>query len=178
MPDAGNARDYVIQAFQVLNVERGPDIDAGVQQLLDVLPALGVAGLWFAINQVGMRQFIDQQDRGRALERGVEIEFAARDAAIANFQEWELLESLQETLGFASPVRFHIADHHIDAGRSRAARGFEHGIGLADAGGSAEEDLKPSPSLERLALLEFGQQLVGIAAIAPSAISGAHQAPD
>ena len=64
MPDARNARDHVIQTFQVLNVHRGPDIDARGHQFLDVLPSLGMAGLRFAVNHVGMRQFIDQQVGG------------------------------------------------------------------------------------------------------------------
>ena len=41
--DAGDLRDDVVQALEVLDVERRVDVDAGVEQLLDVLPALGVA---------------------------------------------------------------------------------------------------------------------------------------
>ncbi|EWS54666.1 hypothetical protein X551_02511 [Methylibium sp. T29] len=41
--DAGDAAHHVVQALQVLHVERGVDVDAGIEQFLHVLPALGVA---------------------------------------------------------------------------------------------------------------------------------------
>ena len=39
-PYAGDAADHVVQAFEVLDVEGGPDVDAGGEQLFHVLPAL------------------------------------------------------------------------------------------------------------------------------------------
>ena len=41
--DAGDAADDVVQALEVLDVERREDVDAGGEQLVDVLPALGMA---------------------------------------------------------------------------------------------------------------------------------------
>ena len=41
--DAGDGTNGAIEAFQMLNVERGPNVNASVQQFLHVLPALGVA---------------------------------------------------------------------------------------------------------------------------------------
>ena len=41
--DAGDATDHVVEALQVLDIERAVDVDAGRQQFLDVLPALRVA---------------------------------------------------------------------------------------------------------------------------------------
>ncbi len=43
-PDAGDARDHVVQAFDVLDVQRGVDVDARRQQLLDVQVALRDGG--------------------------------------------------------------------------------------------------------------------------------------
>ena len=40
---AHNAAHHIVEAFQVLNVERGPHLDTRLQQLLHILPALGVA---------------------------------------------------------------------------------------------------------------------------------------
>ncbi len=40
--DAGDLRDDVVQALEVLHVERREDVDAGVEELFDVLPALDV----------------------------------------------------------------------------------------------------------------------------------------
>ena len=64
---AGDLGDQVVQALQVLDVDGGPDVDAGIQQLLDVLPALGVARRRLAADEVGVRQLIDQQDGGMPL---------------------------------------------------------------------------------------------------------------
>ncbi len=48
------------------------DVDAGVEQFLDVLPALGVA----RAGRVGVRQLVDQDQRRLARQRGVEVELA------------------------------------------------------------------------------------------------------
>jgi hypothetical protein len=55
-PDAGNATDHVVEAFQMLHVDRGQDIDARFEQLLDILPALWMP----ATGSVAVRQFVDQ----------------------------------------------------------------------------------------------------------------------
>ena len=71
---AGDLGDDVVQALEVLDVDRGVDVDAGGEQLLDVLPALGVAGA----GRVGVGQLVHQEQRGMAGERGVEIELLER----------------------------------------------------------------------------------------------------
>ena len=53
----GDLLDDVVEAFEMLDVERGPDVDAGRQQLVDVLPALRMA----AAGHVGVGIFVDQQ---------------------------------------------------------------------------------------------------------------------
>ena len=68
--DAGHARNDVGEALQMLNVERRPYVDAGAEQLLDVLPALGVA----ALRRVGVGEFVDDDQLGPAAERRIEIE--------------------------------------------------------------------------------------------------------
>ena len=56
--DAGDLGDDVVEAFQVLDVDRRDHGDAGVEQLLDVLPALGV----LAARGVGVGELVDQHD--------------------------------------------------------------------------------------------------------------------
>ena len=65
--DPGDLRDDVVQALEMLDVQRSPDVDAGGEQLLDVLPPLGVAGT----RGVGMCELIHQQQRRPAGKRGV-----------------------------------------------------------------------------------------------------------
>ena len=57
--------DQVIQAFQVLDVEGGPYVDAGAEQFFDVLPAFGVA----RAGDVGMGVFVNQQQAGTTRQR-------------------------------------------------------------------------------------------------------------
>ncbi len=60
---------------------------------------------------------------------------------------------------------FDIADDHIHALVAALVGGFEHGIGLAHAGGITEEDLELAARLAGLLLrLHAGQQLVGVGA--------------
>ena len=54
--DAGDARDHVVQALDVLDVQGRVDVDAGRQQLLDVEIALGMP----AARGVGVGELVDQ----------------------------------------------------------------------------------------------------------------------
>ena len=56
--DAGDLLDDVVQRLEVLDVDRRDDVDAGVEQLLDVLPALLVA----RAGDVGVRELVDERD--------------------------------------------------------------------------------------------------------------------
>ena len=71
--------DHVVERLQVLDVDRGDDVDAGVEQRVDVLPALLVP----AAGDVGVRQLVDQGDRGSPGEHGVEVHLLERRAAVA-----------------------------------------------------------------------------------------------
>ncbi len=55
-----------------------------LEQLLDILPALRVTRARLAFDDVRVRELIDQQRRGPALQRRIEIELAARHAAVAH----------------------------------------------------------------------------------------------
>jgi len=54
---AGNLADRVRATFQVLDIQGGVNIHARSQELIDVLPALGVA----AAGGVRVRQFVNQR---------------------------------------------------------------------------------------------------------------------
>jgi hypothetical protein len=62
--DAGDLFDHVIDRFQVLDVDRRNDIDAGLQQLLDVLPALFV----LRPGSIRMSEFVDESHFGLSRE--------------------------------------------------------------------------------------------------------------
>ena len=67
--DPGDALHHVVERLQVLDVHRGHDVDPDVEQLVDVLPPLGVAGA----GHVGVGQLVDQGQVGPAGEDRVDV---------------------------------------------------------------------------------------------------------
>ena len=56
----------------------------------------------------------------------------------------EDFKALQQRLGLRPPVGLDHADHDIGAGLPLGVRALQHLVGLADAGGGADEDLEPA----------------------------------
>ncbi len=119
----------------MLDVQGGPDIDAGGQKLLDVLPALGMA----RAVRIGVGVFVDQQQSRAALQRGVQIEFQQGAVAVGEGLAGEGLKILGQGLGLAAAVGLDHADDHVHALGLAAGGGGQHGVGLAHAGGHAQE---------------------------------------
>ena len=69
LPHTGDPLDDVVERLEVLDVHRGRHVDAGVEQLLDVLPALGVP----RAGRVGVGELVDEHDLGLAGEHRVEV---------------------------------------------------------------------------------------------------------
>ena len=67
----GDLSDDVVEALDVLDVERGVDIDAVVEQLLDIQIALGMP----AAGGVGVRELIDQDELRMPRQNRVEVHF-------------------------------------------------------------------------------------------------------
>ena len=125
----------------MLDVHRRPDVDAGADQLLDVLVALRVA----AFGRVGVRQFIDDDDAGPARERGVDVEFFEIVALIGDDAARQNLEPVEQRRRFGASVRLDDADDDVGAVGLEAAGARQHGVGLADAGRGAEKDGELAP---------------------------------
>ena len=106
---AGDLGHHVVEALDVLHVQGGVDMDPCRQQLLDVLPALLVAGA------LGVRvgQLVDQDELGLARERAVQIELLEGDPPIGDRPPWEQLEALQELRGLAAAVGLDDSDHRV-----------------------------------------------------------------
>ena len=136
--DAGDLRDDVIEAFDVLHVERGVDVDAGREQFVHVLPAFRVP----KSVGVGVCQFIDEDEPRLPSQRRIEIEFAEHDAAVGDLFMRKLFETLEQRFRVVPAVRLDVPDHHVDPIGTRSLRGFEHRVGFADARRVAEENLE------------------------------------
>ncbi len=162
---ARNLRDQVVQAFEVLDVERRPDIDTGVTEFRNVLPALGVAWRRLAFDQVRVRQFVDQQDLGVTLQRDVEVEFLAHHAAIADRLQRQGFQRFEHALGFAPAVRLDVTDHDVGPRRPGRNRRLEHRVGLADPRRRSEEDTQPPAARPRFIGLHLCEQSVRVRAV-------------
>ena len=111
----GDLRDDVVQALEVLDVDGGVDVDAGGEQLLDVLPALGVA----RAGDVGVGQLVDQQQGRVAGERRVEVELLERRAPVLELPAGQDCSSpSSRRAGLRPAVGLHDADHDVEAVRA------------------------------------------------------------
>ena len=134
----------------MLDVERGEHVDARVEQFAHVLVALGMA----RAGRVGVRQFIHQRELRMAREDRVEVHFGEREAAMLDGFAGDRRQAGRERVGFLASVGFDVTDDHVAPGGEFASGGFEHGVGLADAGGHAEKDLEPAALLGGLLALQ------------------------
>ncbi len=140
----GDLQDDVVEAFQMLDVQRGPDVDAGGEQFVDVLPPLRVA----ATRNVGVGIFVDQEQAGTPGQRRVQVELPHDLVAIDDRLARQPLEALELPLGLAPAVRLHQAGDDVAAAGFFGLGGGQHGIGLADARSGAQKYLQvPAPFL-------------------------------
>ena len=139
-PDAGDPGDDVVQALDVLDVQRREHVDAGGDQLLDIEIAFGMA----AAGGVGVRQFVDENQLRPTLQDRVEIHLGQQVALVLDLLARNDLEPVEQCLGFAASVRLDDADDDIHTLAPLGLGGEQHLIGLADAGRGAEENLQPA----------------------------------
>ena len=138
----GDLGDDVVQALDVLDVERGVDVDAALEQFQDVLPPLLVAAAW----RVGVRQLVERgAPSGRRASARSRSNSAEGGPAVGDLTARQDLEPLEQRRRLRTSVRLDAADHHVDALRLQAQGGLQHREGLADPGRVAEEDLQGGP---------------------------------
>ena len=89
---AGDRRDRVGDALEVLDVHRADDVDAGVADDLDVLPALVAR----RPGHVGVGELVDQRDRRLAREDGVGVHLLDDDAAVLDPAARHDLEAVEQ----------------------------------------------------------------------------------
>jgi hypothetical protein len=120
----------------VLHAHRREHVDAAAQELVDVVPALGMAGT----RRVGVCQVVDEDHLRLAAQHRVEVE-------LAGARGWHHLEARRRGLLLAAAVHVDEADHDVAAGVLHAPCGREHRVGLAGTGKGAEENLELSADI-------------------------------
>ena len=102
----------------MLDVERRDDVDAGVEQLLDVLPALLVA----RARDVRVRELVDERDLRLAGEDRVDVHLLERRAAVLDRSPRDDLEVADLLGGLRPAVGLDEADDDVGR-RARAGAG-------------------------------------------------------
>ena len=163
LPDAdpGDATHDIVQALEVLHVERGEDVDAAVEQFLHILPALGMPRTL----SVAVGQLVDQYQIGMPRDGGIQIEFLERVSPVFELLQWQSGQALQQCRRLASAVRLDHAHQDIAPFLLELASRDEHGKRLSDSGRGAEVDAQLSASGLTLLLLNVRQQGVRIGSV-------------
>ena len=109
--DADQFLDRVVQALQVLDVQRGDDVNAGREDLLHVLVALGVA----AAGHIRVSQLVDERDGRAARQNGVDVHLVDGDAVILDPSPRNDFQAFDQRRRVGAAVRLDKADDNIDA---------------------------------------------------------------
>ena len=153
----GDLGHHIVEAFNVLDIQGGVDVDPRRQQFLDIHIALGMA----AAGRIFMRQFVHQRQARLALQDGVQIHLRQHPALVGHALFGNGFDPFGEKIGLHPAMGFDHADHGIDAVQLAAAGLHQHFIGLADARRGAEKNLQPAtPRLARLFQQGFGRRAV------------------
>ena len=134
--DSGDLGDDVVEALQVLDVDRRDDGDARVEDLLDVLPALRIS----AARCVRVGELVDENDVRFAFDHGVDIEFVEACSAVVDVAGGDDLDALDQLGRLLAAVGFHDGGDDVGAALQPPVRLAEHRVRLADAGRRAEVD--------------------------------------
>jgi hypothetical protein len=139
--DARDALHDVVQRLDVLDVHGRHDVDAGREQLVHVLPALGVA----PARRVRVRELVDERDARRAGQHGVEVHVVEPHAAVLAVASRHDLETLDHRGRRGAAVRLDEGDDDVGALGAQPPALLEHRVGLADAGSGAQQHPQPPP---------------------------------
>ncbi len=130
------ACDDVVERFQVLDVDGADDVDAGLEERFDVLPAL----LVLEAGRVRVRQFVDQRHLWCPVEYGRQVHFGQLGVAVMHRSARNDFQPVEQRCGVRPVVGLDEADDHVGAACCSAAPFVEHGVGLAHAWRAAEID--------------------------------------
>ena len=120
----------------MLDVDRGDHVDPGVEQFLDVLPALLVP----RARHVGVRQLVHQGDLRPPGQHRVQVHLLEGRAAVLQPGPGDDLQAVQQRAGLRAPVRLGEPHDDVGAALGPAVPLAEHGEGLAHPGRGSEID--------------------------------------
>jgi len=107
--DAGEALDAWGQAFDVLDVDGGEDVDVGFEEEEDVFVALGVA----RAGDVAVGELVDEDDLRAAVEDRVDVHLVEEGAFVIDLAGGNVFELGGELGGAFAAVGFDDADADV-----------------------------------------------------------------
>jgi hypothetical protein len=134
--DARDLLHHVVDRLEVLDVDRGDDVDASVQQCFDVLPALLVS----RPGSVGVGEFIDQGNLGLACEDRVKIHLFESGSSVVVGHARNDFKIAHLSVRLRSTVRLDVTNHHVRTAVATSPPFVEHPVGLADPGRGSQVD--------------------------------------
>ena len=133
----------IVETLNVLDVDRGGDVDSRIEKFDDILPAFGMA----AARRIAMRQLVDQHQIGAARQSPIEIELVEPVALVIDRNPRQHLEGFEQRRRLGAAMRLGHPDQDI-APIDLPPRGvLQHAIGLAHAWRRAEIRGEPSTLL-------------------------------
>ena len=111
---------------------------------------------------IGVRQLIHQDEPWTPRHDGIHVHFGQHGALVADLTPRDNFEAGDQRFRLGPAMCFDIADDHIHALIPALVRSFEHGVGLADTGRVAQEDLQRAARLARLFRLDARQEFIGV----------------
>ena len=141
--DTGDLGDDVVEALQVLDVQRRDYGDPRVEQCFDVLPPLGID----AARDVAVRIFVDQRHFRPTAQHRLDIEFREQGPAVGKVLRRNDLDALDEFGDLAAAVSLDYRRDDVGAAPQPSMRLAEHCARLTDARGGAEVDAQLAASL-------------------------------
>ena len=112
-------RDNIVQALDMLDVDRGINVNPIVKQLLHVEIALGMA----AARRVGVGQFVHQNDLRSANENGIKVHLVERLTLILYAATRNRLEPIEQRFCLLPSMGFNHARDDVIAVLDPCARG-------------------------------------------------------
>src|SRR6202165_2403514 len=140
--NAGDVLGEILDRLEVLDVDGGDHVDAGGENLLDVLVPLGMA----PPGDIGVRELVDQCNLRATGEHRVEVHLLHEPAVIFDLEPGQDLEAADRLLSQLAAMCLHEADDDVLALGAPVVRLAQHREGLAAAGRGAEEDAKTATS--------------------------------
>ncbi len=150
--DPRNGCHLVLQAFQMLDIQRCIDIDPMHQQLLDVPVPLPVA----RSGCIGVGQFIHQGDLRGTGDHRIGIHLPELQPIVVLHPAGHGFQTLCLPARIRPVMGFQISNDHIRAFLPRGFSRLQHGTGLAGSGRIPEKDFQPAALVTCVSCIRHG----------------------